>query len=113
MPMKKKKKKVDDGQIWSSYSDMFTTMAIIFLTMFVFAMVKVGVSTMERIAQKKTFEKELEGSVSKVDKEKNKKKIEIMITSSRYRHRETSVPAPFSDIFFLIPSVTYSFNLVS
>src|SRR5690554_4430019 len=60
---KKKKQSSDNGQVWSSYSDMFTTMAIIFLVMFVFAMIKVGVSTIERISQQKAHEKELEGYI--------------------------------------------------
>ncbi len=74
MARKHKKKKTDDGQVWSSYSDLFTTVAIIFLTMFVFAMIKVGVTTMEKMAQKKAHEKELEGIIPKKQIEINKKK---------------------------------------
>ena len=32
----------DDGSVWTSYSDLFTTVAIIFLVMFVFALIKAG-----------------------------------------------------------------------
>ena len=78
MSRKHKNKKSDEGQVWSSYSDLFTTVAIIFLTMFVFAMVKVGVTTMEKIAQKKAHEKELQGKISKKAKEKNDQKKEII-----------------------------------
>ena len=74
MARKHNKKKTDDGQVWSSYSDLFTTVAIIFLTMFVFAMIKVGVTTMEKMAQKKAHEKELEGIIPKKQIEINKKK---------------------------------------
>ena len=70
---RKSSKKKDDGQIWSSYSDMFTTIAIVFLTLFVFAMIKVGVSTMERVAQKKAHEKDLLGLNGK--RKKGKKVI--------------------------------------
>ena len=78
---RKKHRVEDDGQVWSSYSDMFTTIAIVFLTMFVFAMIKVGVSTMERIAQKKAHEKELEGVVTEQVKKESRKRMKKLTDS--------------------------------
>ena len=71
--MRRKKQHKEDGKVWTSYSDMFTTMAIVFLVMFVFAMIKVGVSTMEKIAQDKVHQKELEGLVPKEVQKRNQK----------------------------------------
>jgi chromosome segregation ATPase len=68
-----KDNKQDDGSVWTSYSDLFTTVAIIFLVMFVFALIKAGVSTMQSIAQKRTHEAELQG---KIDPKVQQKSLE-------------------------------------
>lgn len=71
----------DDGSVWTSYSDLFTTVAIIFLVMFVFALIKAGVSTVQTVAQKHAHEEELRGKIPKELKEKNKKRIEKLSES--------------------------------
>ena len=73
---RKKIKNAQDGHVWTTYADMFTTMAVIFLTMFVFAMLKVGVSTIERVAEKKAHQKELLGVQSEESKRKNEHRVE-------------------------------------
>ncbi|OIQ20922.1 MAG: hypothetical protein BM556_02975 [Bacteriovorax sp. MedPE-SWde] len=65
----------DDGSIWTSYSDMFTTMAIIFLVMFVFALLRSGVSTLTAIKEKKEKEAFIEGQISDKEKVKDQKII--------------------------------------
>jgi chromosome segregation ATPase len=66
----------DDGSVWTSYSDLFTTVAVIFLVMFVFALIKAGVSSMKNVVDKRQHEAELQGKVSK----KVKKQTELKIT---------------------------------
>ncbi len=61
----RKKQEKDDGSVWTSYSDMFTTMAIIFLVMFVFALLRSGVATLEAVKEKKESKEQLEGKVPK------------------------------------------------
>jgi len=55
----------EDGSVWTSYSDMFTTMAIIFLVMFVFALLRSGVSTLSAIKEKKEKQDFIDGKISK------------------------------------------------
>ena len=68
--------KKDDGSVWTSYSDLFTTVAVIFLVMFVFALIKAGVSKMQQVVEKQKHEQELEGKIT----EKNKQQTEAKIT---------------------------------
>jgi chromosome segregation ATPase len=74
----KEEESQDDGAVWTSYSDMFTTIAIIFLVMFVFALIKAGISSM-KVAQQNIEHKEmLEGKIpKKIAKENLNKKKEI------------------------------------
>jgi chromosome segregation ATPase len=65
----------EDGSVWTSYSDLFTTVAVIFLVMFVFALIKAGVSKMETVVTKRKHESELKGKVTKEVKLKTKKDI--------------------------------------
>lgn len=65
----------DDGSVWTSYSDLFTTVAIIFLVMFVFALIKAGVSSLQTLQQKKIHEEELKGKVTEADKKKAQKNL--------------------------------------
>ena len=67
--------KQDDSSVWSSYSDLFTNVAIIFLVMFVFALVKSGVTKIEQVQMKKRHENELKGKMSAKDVEKSKSRI--------------------------------------
>ena len=67
--------KKDDGSVWTSYSDLFTTVAVIFLVMFVFALIKAGVSKMQQVVEKQQHEKELNGKISEKNKEKSEKQI--------------------------------------
>jgi chromosome segregation ATPase len=77
-----KDNKQDDGSVWTSYSDLFTTVAIIFLVMFVFALIKAGVSTMQSIAQKRAHEAELQGKLDPKSQQK---------VNSQLSHLEASV----------------------
>jgi chromosome segregation ATPase len=61
----------EDGSVWTSYSDMFTTMAIIFLVMFVFALLRSGVSTLTAIKEKKEKKEFIDGKISKKEKIKS------------------------------------------
>jgi len=49
---KSRKKEQDSGSVWTSYSDMFTTMSVIFLVMFVFALLRTGVKVVELVKTK-------------------------------------------------------------
>ena len=68
--------KKDDGSIWTSYSDMFTTMAVIFLVMFVFAILRSGVSTLTMVKNKKEQQEKLKGKIPEAVVQENKKKKE-------------------------------------
>jgi hypothetical protein len=67
--------KQDEGNVWASYSDLFTSVAIIFLVMFVFALIKAGVSSLQTVAVKKAHEKELKGELPAKAKKKNQKNL--------------------------------------
>jgi len=47
----------DKGDTWVSYSDLFTSLSIIFLTMFVFALLQAGLNKVEKIQIKKRTKK--------------------------------------------------------
>lgn len=64
-----------DGSVWASYSDLFTNVAIIFLVMFVFALVRSTVSQIKSAHQKQKHENELKGKLSKKEAELNTKRI--------------------------------------
>lgn len=68
----------EDGSVWTSYSDLFTTMAIIFLVMFVFALLRSGVKGV-KVAKEMQAQKEyLEGKVPvSVTKENSKRKSKL------------------------------------
>jgi chromosome segregation ATPase len=65
----------DDSSVWSSYSDLFTNVAIIFLVMFVFALIKSGVNQIEQAQMKRKHESELKGKLSKKEMDQNQKRI--------------------------------------
>lgn len=65
----------DDGSVWTSYSDLFTTVAVIFLVMFVFALIKAGVSNMKTVFEKRKHEQELKGEVTKDVKKETDLKV--------------------------------------
>lgn len=66
----------DDGSVWTSYSDLFTTVAVIFLVMFVFALIKAGVSKMQQVVAKREHEQELKAVVTKKNKIETQEKIQ-------------------------------------
>jgi chromosome segregation ATPase len=66
----------DGGNVWASYSDLFTSMAIIFLVMFVFALIKAGVSSLQTVQERKKTRELLDGEVSDKDKLVAQKKLE-------------------------------------
>lgn len=65
----------DDGSVWTSYSDLFTTVAVIFLVMFVFALIKASVTKMQSVSEKKSHEEELRGKISPKEKKKIDKQV--------------------------------------
>ena len=68
----------EDGSVWTSYSDMFTTMAIIFLVMFVFALLRSGVNTLETLQEKKKREDLLKGNLpEEIVKSQEKQKEDL------------------------------------
>ena len=75
----------EDGKVWTSYSDMFTTMAIIFLVMFVFALVKAGISTIKSNQATQVHKDEINGKLSKEDRSKAKnQELEIEKQLSKF-----------------------------
>ncbi len=68
----------DDSSVWSSYSDLFTNVAIIFLVMFVFALFKSGVNSIKQIQTEKKHKDELKGKLSEKEKSENKQRIDII-----------------------------------
>ena len=77
---KKKRIKVKDddkGSIWTSYSDLFTAVAIIFLVMFVFALLRTSVMSLKAIKETKEQKEYYEGKVSeKTEKKMRKEKVD-------------------------------------
>lgn len=73
--------KKDEDSVWTSYADLFTTVAVIFLVMFVFALIKAGVSKMQSVVEKREHENELKGKVSSKVKKQTDKKIEKVTKS--------------------------------
>ena len=59
-----KVKNDDKGSIWTSYSDLFTAVAIIFLVMFVFALLRTSVMSLKAIKETKEQKEYYEGKVS-------------------------------------------------
>ena len=68
----------EDGSVWTSYSDLFTTVAVIFLVMFVFALIKAGVSKMSSMVEAKQHEQELRAKVSDKVKKETQKKVNVV-----------------------------------
>jgi chromosome segregation ATPase len=91
--------KQDDSSVWSSYSDLFTNVAVIFLVMFVFALVKSGVNKIEQVKMKKTHESELQGKMSKNDIEKSKTRIsKIEKTVEEMKAYETIIDTKVTEL---------------
>lgn len=64
-----------DSNVWASYSDLFTNVAIIFLVMFVFALIKSAMNQIQTVQVKKKHENELKAKLSPKDVQKNKDRI--------------------------------------
>jgi outer membrane protein OmpA-like peptidoglycan-associated protein len=71
----------DEGSVWASYSDLFTNVAIIFLVMFVFALLKSGLSKMETALVKKQHQEELRGKLTQKEVEISQEKIKKVESS--------------------------------
>ena len=71
----------DDGSVWTSYSDLFTTVTVIFLVMFVFALIKAGVSQIQTVVGRRAHEAELAGQITKKNKAESKKQIKEVTES--------------------------------
>ena len=69
------------GSIWTSFSDLFTSLAVIFLILFVFALLKFSVTTIESVKAKKEQEEYLEGKVTEKMKTKVEKKRDQLQSS--------------------------------
>ncbi len=89
----------DDGSVWASYSDLFTNVAIIFLVMFVFALLKSGISKMETALVKKQHQEELKGKLTQKEIEISKQKIKKVEASIKDMQKvETLVDEKIKEI---------------
>ena len=57
------KKPVDSGAFWTSYSDLFSGLSVIFLVMFFFATLRLGVEQMKNANDTKKAQEYLSGKV--------------------------------------------------
>ncbi len=64
-----------DSNVWASYSDLFTNVAIIFLVMFVFALIKATMSQVKNVQTKIQHENELKAKMSKQEIQKGKERV--------------------------------------
>jgi chromosome segregation ATPase len=64
-----------ESNVWASYSDLFTNVAIIFLVMFVFALIKSTVSQFKNVQTKMIHEKELKAKLSEKEIKKGQERI--------------------------------------
>ena len=74
---RKKRIKVKDddkGSIWTSYSDLFTAVAIIFLVMFVFALLRTSVMSLKAMKETKEQKEYYEGKVSEKTRKENEER---------------------------------------
>ena len=68
----------DKGDTWVSYSDLFTSLSVIFLTMFVFALLQAGLNSIDKVKTQKEAAERLEGKIPKSLKEKMKRQAESL-----------------------------------
>ena len=86
---RKKRVKVKDddkGSIWTSYSDLFTAVAIIFLVMFVFALLRTSVMSLKAMKETKEQKEYYEGKVSKKTQKENedrKKRLKLAVNEMK------------------------------
>lgn len=64
-----------ESNVWASYSDLFTNVAIIFLVMFVFALIKATMSQVKNVQTKIQHENELKAKMSKQEIQKGKERV--------------------------------------
>ena len=64
-----------ESNVWASYSDLFTNVAIIFLVMFVFALIKATISQVQTAQTKITHNNELKAKLNSKDLQKSKERI--------------------------------------
>lgn len=64
-----------ESNVWASYSDLFTNVAIVFLVMFVFALIKATVSQIQTVKTKIEHKNELKAKLNSKDLKKNKERI--------------------------------------
>ena len=64
-----------ESNVWASYSDLFTNVAIIFLVMFVFALIKSTISQFKNVQTKMIHEKELKAKLSEKEIKKGQDRI--------------------------------------
>jgi outer membrane protein OmpA-like peptidoglycan-associated protein len=76
----------EDASVWSSYADLFTNVAVIFLVMFVFALLKAGLNQLQAIQIGKKHEAELNARLSPEEIQRSEErigKIESSITEMK------------------------------
>jgi outer membrane protein OmpA-like peptidoglycan-associated protein len=66
----------EDGTVWSSYADLFTNVAVIFLVMFVFALLKAGLSQIQGAQTAKKHEAELNARLAPEALARSEQKIQ-------------------------------------
>ena len=88
MTLEKKKRikvKDDKGSIWTSYSDLFTA-GVIFLVMFVFALLRTSVMSLKAIKETKEQKEYFEGKVSEKKEKENserKKRLKLAVNEMK------------------------------
>lgn len=68
----------ESGDTWVSYSDLFTSLSIIFLTMFVFALLQAGLNKIEKKQTKVESQKREEGKITEAAQKEMDRKKEIL-----------------------------------
>lgn len=75
---RKKREKGAEGSAWTSYSDLFMAIAVVFLILFVFAMLNSGVTQLNVAVERKEQEKFLKGLVPEEVLKQNKEEMDSL-----------------------------------
>jgi outer membrane protein OmpA-like peptidoglycan-associated protein len=71
----------EEGSVWTSYADLFTNVAVIFLVMFVFALLKSGISKLENVQLHRQHEQEMQAKVSPAEVARSEEKVKKIESS--------------------------------
>ncbi|MBL7713885.1 MAG: hypothetical protein JNL01_00370 [Bdellovibrionales bacterium] len=80
------------GDAWTAYSDLFTTLSVIFLMMFVFTLVRLTINSVQNNKEKKESAQLLEGKVPEaVQKKQKENKAEIAQSISEIQNYRNTI----------------------